>query len=482
MNPRKANILVIDDKLENLRLLIGILSQEGYEVRPASNGQFALLSARTTPPDLILLDIKMPHLDGYMICEQLKANELTRDIPVIFLSALEDAQDKVKAFEVGGVDYITKPFQAQEVLMRVKTHLLLHRLRNHFEDLVTERTAELSKALTEIQRLKDQLQTENMYLREEIKCEHNFEEIIGQSAPLKSLLVSVQKVAPTDATTLIHGETGTGKELIARAIHATSQRRDRPLIKVNCAALPTHLIESELFGHEKGAFTGASSQRIGRFELADKATIFLDEIGELPVELQPKLLRVLQEGTFERVGSSRTREVDVRVIAATNRDLQTEVQAGRFRQDLYYRLSVFPIFVPPLRERTEDIPFLLEAFVQKFNKKLGKSIEAIPQPILDALQQYAWPGNIRELENIVERAVISTEGSTLQLELPSVPAPSDHESLQSLANMERAHILRVLEAKLWRIEGPKGAAAVLELHPNTLRFRMKKLGITRPEH
>ena len=476
----KASILVVDDTPDNLRLLIGILAGQGYDVRPASDGDFALQSARTTLPDLILLDIKMPGMDGYAVCEQLKANEQTRAIPVIFISALHDVVEKVKGFEAGGVDYIIKPFQPEEVLTRVKTHLLLFRLRNHLEALVEERTAELQTALTEIYRLKDQLQAENIYLREEIKLEHNFEEIIGQSETLKYLLFRVEKVAPTDATVLILGETGTGKELIARAIHATSQRSDRPLIKVNCAALPAHLIESELFGHEKGAFTGATSQRIGRFELADGATLFLHEIGDLPLELQPKLLRVLQEGEFERVGSSRTRKADVRVIAATNRNLQAEVQAGRFRQDLYYRLSVYLLSVPPLRERVEDIPLLTQAFVQKFNKKLGKTIDAIPQLTLHALQQYAWPGNIRELENIVERAVISTEGATLQLELPPIPASPDIEPLKSLADMERAYILRVLEAKNWRIEGPKGAAAVLELHPNTLRFRMQKLGIKRP--
>jgi len=293
---------------------------------------------------------------------------------------------------------------------------------------------------------------------------------------LKSLLVKVEQVASTDTTVLILGETGTGKELVARALHHASLRKNRPLVKVNCAALPAHLIESELFGHEKGAFTGAHTRRIGRFELADGATIFLDEIGELPLELQSKLLRVIQEGEFERLGDSRMRTVDVRVIAATNRNLKEEIRTARFRQDLFYRLNVYPLTVPPLRERPDDIPLLVESFAQKFSKKLGKQIDKIPQKTMNSFQQYAWPGNVRELENVVERAVISSHDAVLRVELPEISI-LPVQSNKTLEEVEREHILRVLKTKNWRISGSQGAAAVLGLHSNTLRSRMQKLGI-----
>jgi len=497
----KANILVVDDTPGNLRLLMGILDKHGYEVRVASNGDLALRTVQSTPPDLILLDIKMPNMDGYQVCEHLKAEEWTRDIPVIFISALGEVVDKVKGFEMGGVDYITKPFQPEEVLARVETHLTLRKLqqslqqeivertkaqdtlteyKDHLEELVTERTAELQQALAEIQRLKDQLQAENIYLREEIKLEHNFDEIIGQSEELRSVLSKVAQVAPTNTPALILGETGTGKELIARAIHQASPRKDRSLVKVNCAALPVHLIESELFGHEKGAFTGAQTKQIGRFELAHKGTIFLDEIGELPPELQPKLLKVLQDGEFERLGSPRTIRVDVRVIAATNRNLEEEIRTGRFRQDLFYRLSVYPLSMPSLRERPDDIPLLVRSFVQKFGKKLGKQFETIPQKTMNALQQYSWPGNIRELENVIERAVITTQdNTTLCVDVPKA-RELRFETYNTLEEIEREHILRILKHTNWKINGEDGAALILGLHPNTLRFRMRKLGIHRP--
>ena len=337
----------------------------------------------------------------------------------------------------------------------------------------------LKDALTEIEQLKDHLEQENIYLQEEIKLEHNFENIIGQSTHLKQALRKIEQVAPTTTTVLILGETGTGKELFARAIHSRSSRKERPLVKVNCATLPSNLIESELFGHEKGAFTGALQKQIGRFELANRGTIFLDEIGEFPLELQAKLLRVLQEGEFERLGSPRTIKVDVRVLAATNRNLEEEVQNGRFRQDLYYRLSVYTITVPPLRERKEDLPLLVQSLVQKFSKKIGKYIETIPQKTINALQRYPWPGNIRELENVIERAVINAQSKTLQVDLPktSTFVIDEHKSLEEV---EREYILRMLEKTNWRIAGPGGAAVILGINPNTLRSRMQKLGITKP--
>jgi Nif-specific regulatory protein len=341
----------------------------------------------------------------------------------------------------------------------------------------------LRKALTEVEQLKNRLQAENIYLQEEIKTEYNFEEIIGQSKALQKALRKVEQVAPTEATVLIQGETGTGKELVARAIHNVSPRKDRPLVKVNCPALPAGLIESELFGHEKGAFTGALSHKIGRFELANGGTIFLDEIGDLPLELQAKLLRVLQEGEFERVGGSRTIKVDVRVIAATNQDLKKAVEEGKFRQDLYYRLNVFPILIPPLRERKEDIPVLVRYLAMKYGTRLGKKVETIPQKTMDALLAYPWPGNVRELENMIERSVILAHSSVIQIdESLDVQVDTDlHNAVSgSLEDVERSHILRVLDETNWVIHGKRGAALVLGLNPDTLRSRMKKLGIKRP--
>jgi PAS domain S-box-containing protein len=340
----------------------------------------------------------------------------------------------------------------------------------------------LMSALAEVKQLKDRLQEENIYLREEIKLEHNFSEIVGHSDAIKYVLHKIEQVAPTDSTVLIMGETGTGKELVARAIHSASQRQDRPLVKVNCAALYAGLIESELFGHEKGAFTGASMRKVGRFELAHGATIFLDEIGELPPELQVKLLRVIQEGEFERLGGNRTIKVAVRIIAATNRDLWKEVQKGLFREDLWYRLNVFPITTPPLRQRREDIPQLVEHFVSRFSKKLGKEITAVAPATLNALSHYSWPGNVRELANVIERAVINNDGSVLRLahSLDSLQTGELSASKKTLEEIERDYIIAVLDETVWRIEGSYGAAKILGLHPSTLRTRMAKLKIQKP--
>ena len=339
---------------------------------------------------------------------------------------------------------------------------------------------ELKSAFQHIEQLKDQLQADYEYLQEEIKLEYGFDQIIGQSNELKYVLFKVQKVAPTDATVLILGETGTGKELIARAIHHGSPYRDRPLIKVDCAVLSPNLIESELFGHEKGAFTGAVLRKVGRFELAHGSTIFLDEIGELPLGLQPKLLRVLQSGEFERLGSSRTLKAEVRIIAATNRKMEDEVRQGRFREDLWYRLNVFPITVPPLRQRQEDIPLLVQTFVARFAKKVGKKITKIPASTMENLCQYRWPGNIRELENVIERAVINTSGSILTLVAPldlSEACSAPRVTKKTLEEVEREHILKILQETRGRVSGSKGAAAILELNPSTLRARLRKLGI-----
>lgn len=334
----------------------------------------------------------------------------------------------------------------------------------------------------EVQGLKERLAREKFYLEDEIKTEYNFEEIVGDSAALKQVLKQVEVVAPTDSTVLVMGETGTGKELIARAIHDRSGRRERTFIKMNCAAIPTGLLESELFGHERGAFTGAIAQRIGRFELADGGTLFLDEVGDIPLELQSKLLRVLQEQEFERLGSTRTIKVNVRLVAATNRDLTQMVADKEFRSDLYYRLNVFPVTVPALRDRPEDVPLLVRYFAQKFAQRMNKRIESISAEEMAALSQYDWPGNVRELENLIERAVILSQGMELRVPLEKLQAnktpPS--ESLATLENAEREHILRALQASKWIIGGPAGAAAKLGMKRTTLQSKILKLGISRP--
>ncbi|HEY2461675.1 MAG TPA: sigma 54-interacting transcriptional regulator [Candidatus Acidoferrum sp.] len=349
-------------------------------------------------------------------------------------------------------------------------------------------------AFKEIDALKDKLAVEKLYLEEEIRSELNFEEIIGDSQPLKKALAQVELVAPATTTALILGETGTGKELIARAIHNLSPRRERTFVKINCAAIPAGLLESELFGHERGAFTGAVTKKIGRFELADGGTLFLDEVGDIPLELQPKLLRVLQEQEFERLGSNQTQRVDVRVVAATNGDLAKLVAERAFRSDLYYRLNVFPIQIPALRERREDVPLLVRYFVQKFSRRLNKAVEYVPADAMDALTNYAWPGNVRELENFIERAVLLSPGKELRVQISELKANVNAgnvgaasferapvgASISTLEEAERQHILRALRQTEWRIAGAKGAAAILGMKRTTLQARMRKLGIRRP--
>jgi PAS domain S-box-containing protein len=351
-------------------------------------------------------------------------------------------------------------------------------------DITARKRAEfrLREAYVNIEKLKNQLEAETTYLKEEIRLDHNFDNIIGNSAELKYVLYKVEQVSPGDTTVLILGESGTGKELIARAIHNRSPRGVRPLIKVNCAALPSLLIESELFGHEKGAFTGAHSRQLGRFEIADGTSVFLDEIGELPIELQVKLLRVLQDGEFERLGSTETKKVDVRVIAATNRDLEEEVLKGSFRKDLFYRLNVFPITVPPLRQRRDDIPLLTRFIVENAAKRHNRKISHIPKSVVQKLQDYQWPGNVRELINVLERAVINSSGTRLQLADNLIEKRIDNElmTVKSLQEIERNHILKVMEITNWRVAGDKGAAVLLEMNPSTLRSRMKKLNINTP--
>ncbi len=408
----------------------------------------------------------------------------------------EAARDKATIRQTGPKSNVTFPLSAggsqvfgalafgKMTEERTWPEELLQRLRLAAQvvaNALERRRAEqkLQHALAEIKKLQNRLEQENVYLRQEVRLRHDHAQIVGQGRAIKQVLSQVEQVAGTEATVLLLGETGTGKELLASAIHNLSPRRDRAMVRVNCAALPASLVESELFGREKGAYTGALSKQVGRFELAHGSTIFLDEIGDLPPEVQVKLLRVLQEGTLEHLGSPRPIQVNVRVIAATHRDLTRAVREGRFREDLFYRLNVFPITVPPLRERREDVPPLVWGFVEEFGKGLGKTIRAVAKESMEALQCYAWPGNVRELRNIIERAMITSSGPTLRVAAPGI---SDSPAVKSMAleDVEREHILRALELTHWRVRGKDGAAEMLRVKPTTLESRMAKLGIQRP--
>jgi DNA-binding NtrC family response regulator len=505
-----ASILIVDDQEANVQLLKQMLNNDGYgSVTSTMDPGTVCKLYRKNRYDLILLDLQMPGMDGFQVMEGLQVIETDGYVPVIVITA--QPGHKQRALEAGAKDFISKPFDMLEVKTRIRNilevRLLYKNNRNQnliLEQTVQERTGELLRAnmqltqeieerkkaegslqgsYAEIKQLKDLLQAENICLQQEVARTYNFGTIIGQSSALANVFQQVEQVAPMNATVLLLGETGTGKGIVARAIHGSSSRKGRPLITVDCTTLPATLVESELFGRERGAFTGAGERQIGRFELADGGTVFLDEIGEMPLELQSKLLRVIQDGEFERLGSPRTLKTDVRIIAATNRDLREEVGKGTFREDLYYRLNVFPITLPPLRRRTEDIPLLVTHFVAKFNKKIGKKIETISKDTLAALQEYHWPGNVRELESVIERAVIISQGTALQVldrfELSRKADEPAGQDVRALIRMEQDLILQVLLQTGWRIEGDKGAAVILGLNPSTLRFRMRKFGISR---
>ena len=627
---QKGNILVIHHESTSLNLLMTILTEHGYSARSADDSEVGLQLVKRELADFVLIDVNMPGINGYQVCATLKNDPTTRKIPLILIVSINDTINQPKAMLSGSVDYITSPFDAEEVLWRIETHSCLCRMRDnlesairscdtkptltgegigrvvqdiialtritgrkHAEEKLREQEAELRQVLdlapqhiavfgpggsrlyanrasldyygltldgwqgcgpgrvvhpddlermtsvvqqsessqpsahdaevrllrrdgtyrwflvhsnplrdgrgdlvrwyvaaTDIEDRKqaeERLQTENVALREEIDKTSMFEEIVGNSPPLQTLLSRVSKVAPTDSSVLITGETGTGKELIARAIHRRSPRSPRAFVGVNCAAIPRDLIASELFGHEKGAFTGATQRRLGRFELADGGTIFLDEVGELPAETQIALLRVLQEHEFERVGGTQSVRTDVRVIAATNRDLDVAISEGAFRSDLLYRLNVFPIEVPPLRERREDIPVLVEYFIDRFARKVGKNITEINKKSLDLLQAYSWPGNIRELQNVIERSVIVgssnifsvdeswlSKGSTKRPSRAPTSAPVEHEGPG-----EREIIEAALAESKGRVDGPSGAAAKLKIPRSTLESRIRALKISK---
>ena len=393
-----------------------------------------------------MLDVHLPGLSGLDLQSALTKADI--NIPIIFLTGHGDIPTSVRAIKAGALEFLTKPFADEDLL-----------------DAIQQGIARDRGAWRE---------------RHDIP-QHEFEEIIGSSRSLTASLKLVETVGPTDSTVLIEGETGTGKELIARAVHNVSGRPTRPFVKINCAAIPSGLLESELFGHERGAFTGAVSQKIGRFELADGGTLFLDEVGDIPLELQPKLLRVLQEQEFERLGSNRTQHVDVRLVAATNRDLEQMVESKQFREDLYFRLNVFPIRLSPLRERPEDIPLLVRHFVDKYARRMNKRIETIPDEVMQWLQRYTWPGNIRELQNFIERSVILSTDRQLRPPLSELRNKVEHFAAtgETLDQAEREHILKVLEQTKWVIGGPRGAALRLGLKRTTLLSKMQRLGISR---
>lgn len=505
-----AKILIVDDREANVALLEQMLSDAGYSlVSSTMNPQEVCALHDKNNYDLILLDLQMPVMDGFQVMEGLKANEKDSYLPVLVITA--QPGHKLRALQAGARDFISKPFDLVEVKIRIRNslevRLLYNKLENYSklqEETVRERTGELLKSnmqltleieerkkaegslqvsYAEIKQLKERLQAENVYLQQEVARQSNFGEIIGQSNALSRVFSQVEQVAPMNATVLLLGETGTGKGVVARAIHNSSTRRGRAFVTVDCTTLPATLAESELFGRERGAFTGSDTRQIGRFELADGGTMFLDEIGEMPLELQSKLLRVIQDGEFERLGNPRTIKIDIRIIAATNRNLAEEVKNGKFREDLFYRLNVFPITMPPLRQRREDIPLLVNHFVAKFNKKIGKNIESVSKDTLKSLQEYHWPGNVREVESVIERAVIISQGAVLQV-LDRFDASRRTEKpvvqeLKALVELEHDHILQVLQKTGWRIEGEKGAALLLGLNASTLRARMRKYGIVR---
>ena len=506
-------IVVADDNADMRKYLRHLLGGQ-YEVHTVSDGRQALETTRLLRPALLLADVMMPQLDGFGLLRAVRDDAVLASTPIILLSARAGEESRVEGLQAGADDYLVKPFTARELIARVEGHLKLAKLRretaereerlrmeaelerqrlNASQELLSETTRlyrELQEREAEIRALKDRLQRENLALRDEVDRASMFEEIVGSSKTLKTVLSRVGKVAPSDSTVLITGETGTGKELIARAVHKRSQRAGRAFVSVNCGALAPGLISSELFGHEKGAFTGAMQRRLGRFELADGGTIFLDEVGDLPPDTQVALLRVLQEREFERVGGTRPIQVDVRVIAATHRDLGAAIADGRFREDLFYRLNVFPIETPPLRERKDDILMLVEYFVQRYAKKAGKSIRTIEKRTLERLRAYDWPGNIRELQNVIERSVILTSGDVFavddvwlshespQLASRAVAAPASPEREP---RTEREIIEAALVASRGRVSGPSGAAAKLKIPASTLEHKIKALKIRKSQ-
>jgi formate hydrogenlyase transcriptional activator len=524
----KCMVFVVDDDPAVCTALKRLIRSVGTEALTFTSAGDFLRATRPNVPGCLVLDVHLPDLSGLSLQEKLTAAKV--DLPIIFITGNGDIPMTVRAMKSGALEFLTKPVKEEDLLEAIQRGIEQHRhqlaqraeacelLRR--DDPLTPREREAfplaagqiasaidnASAYREISELKDKLAQEKLYLEEEIRGEMNFENIIGNSPPLKHVLELVETVATSDSTVLLLGETGTGKELIARAIHDRSRRKERTFVKLNCAAIPTGLLESELFGHEKGAFTGAITQKLGRMELADQGTLFLDEVGDIPIEIQPKLLRALQEREFERLGSTHTRKVNFRLVAATNRDLEKMIADREFRSDLYYRLHVFPIRIPPLRERKEDIAQLVSYFVQKFAKQMQKKIDAISPAVMRGLTAWHWPGNIRELENFIERAVIVTRSRSLEAPLEELhksntdqvthgAAEQDPEGVarflkkavdalrqnksvtDNCANKQREEIERALTESKGRVGGATGAAARMGINRSTLISRIRKFGI-----
>ncbi len=467
---KKYSILYIDDEPSNLKAFRATFKWD-YRIHLALSGTEAIELLKNETIDLIIADQRMPEMTGFDFFKTI-INDHPDPIRII-LTGYSDMELLIKAInECGIYQYLTKPWNEKEMKYVLDKAFEIYQLRRDNKALIED----LKKA-------NEKLQEQNYYLKEEIQLDHDFNNIITQSEKFKRILRKVEKVASAKTSVLITGESGTGKELLARAIHNISNRSHQPMIKVNCAALPSELIESELFGHEKGAFTGGISARKGRFELAHKGTIFLDEIGEMPVDLQAKLLRVIQEGEFERLGSEKTMQVDVRLIAATNRKLEEAVEKGEFREDLFYRLNVFPIQIPSLRERKEDIPLLVKFFLQKYESIVGRAIENVSTGVIEKLMRYHWPGNIRELENVIERSMIISQGTALEIsDWMDGHTPIKDKRIVSLEEAERQHIIQALNSTNWKVSGKHGAAELLRVNPKTLFSKMEKLQIKREDN
>jgi len=488
MEQKPYTILYVDDEEINLKFFAATFSWE-YHVLTALSAEQGLTLFKENEVDLVVADQRMPGMSGVQFFE--KIYELNPAPARILLTGYGDLETLVQAVNQGKIfHFFHKPWAEQELNRAFERALQIRTLQRENAALIEhlQQTNEnLGRALGEVETLTKLLEEENQLLREEVNESFNFDDMVSNSPVFQEVLHRTARVAVTDATVLITGETGTGKELLARAVHRLSHRRQKPFIKINCAALPAQLIESELFGHEKGAFTGATSARPGRFELAHQGTIFLDEIGDFPLELQAKLLRVLQEGEFDRLGATRTTKVDVRVITATHVDLNAAVRQGRFRADLFYRLNVFPLHTPPLRERKDDIPLLVRHFVRKYAVKNGKVIRRISKKTYHLLQAHHWPGNIRELENVIERGIIMSKGDKFKIDswlledsTSSPQNPGESGAIESLEENERIHIVRALQQTNWRVTGDQGAARLLLINERTLQSRIRKLQIRRP--
>ena len=448
-----SRILAVDDMEFNRHHLRKVLESEGFEVDTAGDGRTAWNQLRAQRYDLVVTDLRMPDLSGLELLAKVRAERLP--VGVIVLTAFGDPDEALRAMKAGADDFVAKPYEP-----------------DHLRHLI--------KRILDRRRLIDELEQ----LRKQMRGDYHFHTMVSKSPKIRRLFDLIEQVGPLGSTVLIHGETGTGKELVAQAVHAADTRRAGPFVALNCAVLNDSLLESELFGHEKGSFTGAERRKIGRFEMANGGTLLLDEIGDIPPSLQAKLLRVLQSGTFERVGGTDSIHVDVRIVAATHKVLEEEVKKGHFRADLFYRLNVIRIDLPPLRERTEDIPFLVRHFAQHFARLMKKRIDTISSETMNALVRYPWPGNIRELQNVIERAVILSSGKELKVPItdlkPRLVENNGSNGMMTLEEMERRHILHVLEQSNWVFSGPNGAAARLGMKRPTLQFRMRKLGISRP--